>query len=163
VRDSRQPGRLHSYCRACCSVRGKAARERDPSRDVIRQRQKYWADPEATRQAAREYRQANIDRARQWDRARRPAVRAAKLLRNYGITVEQYDKLVDLQGGVCAICRREDDQGHQLAVDHCHSSGTVRGLLCHKCNVALGLFRDDPAALAAAAEYLRNPPAPGAI
>lgn len=163
VRDSGQPDRLHSYCRACCSTRTRAARDRDPGRDVARQRQKYWANPEAARQATREYRQANIDRVRQWDRARRPAVRAAKLLRSYGITVEQYEKLADMQGGVCAICRRKDDQGHLLAVDHCHDSGAVRGLLCHKCNVALGLFRDDPAALTAAAEYLRNPPAPGAI
>lgn len=63
------------------------------------------------------------------------------------------------QGGVCAICGNgaEDTQHGLLHVDHCHDKGHVRGLLCSPCNLALGLFRDNPALLRRAAEYLEAP------
>lgn len=63
------------------------------------------------------------------------------------------------QGGRCAICRREPEQGRRLAVDHDHATGEVRGLLCKACNTALGMFRDDVASLARAIGYLADPPA----
>jgi hypothetical protein len=67
----------------------------------------------------------------------------------------------ELQEGRCAICKSplsEGQKGH--AVDHCHTTGTVRGLLCPSCNLGLGKFRDDPQLLSEAVRYLqaaRNP------
>ena len=65
------------------------------------------------------------------------------------------------QDGKCANCRRPPEQVHRksgkvrdLAVDHCHETKAVRGLLCTDCNMAIGLLRDDPALLRAAADYL---------
>lgn len=76
--------------------------------------------------------------------------------RTYGLTQGGYAELQAIHGGRCAICG--DPAKDALNVDHCHDTGTVRGLLCEKCNLGLGLFADDPERLRAAAEYLRNAP-----
>lgn len=59
--------------------------------------------------------------------------RARKLMVRYGITSEEYDHMLDMQDGRCAICRRSPRSKH-LAVDHDHTTGHVRGLLCDRCN-----------------------------
>ena len=74
-------------------------------------------------------------------------------LKQYGISSAIYDKMLDDQGGGCAICRRTFPR---LVVDHCHRDGHVRGLLCHGCNRAIGYMRDDTVALAAAIIYLKS-------
>jgi Recombination endonuclease VII len=74
--------------------------------------------------------------------------------RVYGISLEDYDVMFERQGGACAICKRT---GVTLCVDHCHLTGEVRGLLCIRCNSAIGFCSDDPAVLLAAADYLRAP------
>jgi hypothetical protein len=67
--------------------------------------------------------------------------------KKYGITVEQYNQMLDEQNHVCKICKQVCKSGKRLAVDHCHETGLVRGLLCAKCNTNLGRIED----------YLRNP------
>jgi hypothetical protein len=75
----------------------------------------------------------------------------------YGLTVEQYEALLERQAGRCAICRTDEPGGRgNWHVDHCHESNAVRGLLCATCNVGLGMFRDDPTRLAAAIAYLKE-------
>jgi len=73
----------------------------------------------------------------------------------YGITLDQYDALWTSQGGICAICRKAPNHGRPLHVDHCHSTGVVRGLLCMHCNRGVGGFMDNPDWCEAAARYLR--------
>lgn len=82
--------------------------------------------------------------------------REYRLLRNYGITEADYDRMALEQGGRCAICATDDPGGGNefWSVDHCHDSGRVRGLLCNKCNMALGLMGDDPVRLTSAIAYL---------
>ena len=81
--------------------------------------------------------------------------RRSLLKKRYGITPEQYDEIFKRQGGVCAICLAPPgDQGNRLAVDHCHSTGTVRGLLCFKCNTFLGRIDDSPEAAQRVVAYL---------
>jgi hypothetical protein len=60
----------------------------------------------------------------------------------------------DAQGGLCAICQREEAVVGRLVIDHDHATGRVRRLLCNRCNLALGLLDDDPTRLEAAAAYL---------
>lgn len=72
------------------------------------------------------------------------------LMRRYGIGADDFDRLVEEQGGVCAICGRPDPEH----VDHSHTTGAVRGILCFNCNGGLGQFRDSIDALRAAAAYL---------
>lgn len=79
----------------------------------------------------------------------------ANLRLHYGMTLEDYDARLAGQEGVCAICGR-GPEGFQrsFAVDHDHTSGRVRGILCPDCNRGLGGFRDDPVLLQKAIEYL---------
>lgn len=73
---------------------------------------------------------------------------------NYGLTQEQYDALLEKQGGRCAIVGCESEG--PLHVDHCHDSGTVRGLLCGGCNKALGFIRNNPIIATGLALYLES-------
>ena len=76
------------------------------------------------------------------------------LQKKYDITLEQYIAILKSQNGVCAICCGIERTGKQLAVDHCHKTKKIRGLLCSSCNNALGRFKDNPNTLIAAANYL---------
>lgn len=82
--------------------------------------------------------------------------RSNGLKRNYGITLEDYDKMYEQQGGCCAICWTTKPGGrwNHFAVDHNHKTGAVRELLCQNCNTALGLMQDSPDLLRFAANYL---------
>lgn len=82
--------------------------------------------------------------------------RPLHLKRRYGITEEEYSRMFKGQGGVCKICGRPELKRKHLSVDHCHTTGVVRGLLCNACNVAIGHMQDDPELLIKAAEYLRR-------
>ena len=83
----------------------------------------------------------------------------AIIRRQYGITLKEYYKLIELQGGGCYICgRTQEPDGRKLSIDHDHSNGKVRGVLCYACNKALGLFYDKSERLRKAAEYLEKPP-----
>ncbi|WP_415651065.1 endonuclease VII domain-containing protein [Rhodococcus qingshengii] len=76
------------------------------------------------------------------------------LRKAYGMTQDEYDQLMDSQGGCCAICKSSDvDVWH---IDHCHTTGRVRGILCPHCNRGLGMFRDQPQFLRDAALYLER-------
>lgn len=60
------------------------------------------------------------------------------------------------QGGVCAVCGDPRTKGKRLCIDHDHTTGEVRGLLCDRCNKGIGLFRDDPATIMSAINYLKK-------
>lgn len=75
--------------------------------------------------------------------------------RHYGLTLDDYDRMQLAQNGVCAICKKPDPN-KRLSVDHNHMTKQIRGLLCHNCNVALGLLKDNPYVLDNAATYLRS-------
>ena len=82
------------------------------------------------------------------------------LLRNYKITLADYEKMYLAQEGKCKICGGEgflmaEHHKVRLVVDHCHSTGMVRGLLCHNCNRALGLLQDSVDSLQRALDYLK--------
>lgn len=103
------------------------------------------------------------------DRALNPEkYRNSYLVRNFGLTLEEYAAISDRQGHRCAICGEPEKaiiQGNEmpLAVDHCHIGGQVRGLLCARCNQGIGHLKDDVTILRAAIAYLEKhtlPPTP---
>ncbi len=100
---------------------------------------------------------------REYNRNNPDARRNVDFKRKFGITVDKYNEMLILQKGVCAICGKPESsidhrtkQIRNLAVDHCHSSGKVRGLLCSCCNVAIGQLKDDIALLSSAISYLQR-------
>lgn len=80
--------------------------------------------------------------------------RKYELAHYYGITEDEFQIMVDKQNNVCAICKQNPEQ--YLAIDHCHDTGKIRGLLCRKCNSAIGLFNEDVDRLTSALEYIRK-------
>lgn len=76
--------------------------------------------------------------------------------RTYGITEAQYDAMLAAQGHRCAICRTDTPTAKGWAIDHCHDSDMVRGILCARCNSAIGLLDENPRVIAAAAEYVKR-------
>lgn len=82
-----------------------------------------------------------------------------RLKREYGISLDQYNKVFEYQKLSCAICKLPHVLGKpRLSVDHCHTTGELRGLLCWGCNRKIGAFNDNVALLKAAVAYLIKPP-----
>ena len=141
-RQKPQAQRPYLVCRLCKSETDKAYRQKNQQR--IQDRQNQWRLQ---------------NKEKHWKTQRRHSLK-----KQYGITQEQFDAMWASQEGLCAICKTAPDlfigsrQPHWLSlyVDHDHATGTVRGLLCWNCNVALGHFKDDLGRLAAAITYLRS-------
>ena len=123
---------LTYYCKSCVCITNKERYESDPDRKKKRAK---WYRPEAARND--------------------------HLLRTFGLTAEQYNTMSKSQGGVCKICGCAETALYKgtvrnLAIDHCHDTGKVRGLLCQKCNTSIGRFNDDPELLQKAVDYLKE-------
>ena len=90
------------------------------------------------------------------------APRRTRLKNVYGITLDDYSRMLDEQQGVCAICQQEctvysGKEDTILCIDHDHETGEVRGLLCNACNLGLGYFHDSVKGLQRAIKYLESP------
>jgi hypothetical protein len=122
------------------------ARERSrlsARKPASRKRQKSWAEknPDKVSAIKKRYRVRHPDR-----------VKADKLRRLYGLTLEEQQAMVEDQGGKCAICATNA----ATHVDHNHKTGEVRGILCNGCNRGLGFFKDSRIRLLSAALYLEG-------
>jgi hypothetical protein len=123
-------------------------------------RRRYLANTQAAIDRVRRWQQANPERVNATQRARRAKPeaklreRAGHLMRKYGMTIEQYDAMLEAQGGGCFICGRPPREDISLHVGHDHSTGKVRGILCFCCNNALADFQEDPELLKKAATYV---------
>jgi hypothetical protein len=106
----------------------------------------------ANRQRYNEQRKAK--RASEPINSKRARERRETLLTKYGLTAEQYEAMVQKQGGRCLIC--QNLARHRLCVDHDHDTGEVRGLLCRHCNSGLGHFKDDEHLILVAMKYLER-------
>ena len=110
-------------------------------------------NPEARHTECKECAKARVTAAHDPERYRRDHLR-----RQYGITPEQYDEMLNKQQGTCAVCGTDTPGNSRrttyFVVDHCHTTQKVRGLLCHQCNTALGLIKDNPETLAKMIGYL---------
>jgi hypothetical protein len=151
-------------CKTCASARlkiryqinGEEIRKRVSARRV--------ANRETTNAKLREYYKENADtlKAQKKERYRKnpkryqAETRRVKLFSGYGLTLEQYDLMVVKQAGRCAICAGPPVHNKRLTVDHDHSDGTVRGLLCSECNSGLGFFKDSVLILERALKYIQR-------
>ncbi len=102
----------------------------------------------------------HLQYAKEWNKAS-PTKRVrynftSNLNFRYGISADQFNDLLKKQKGVCAICGKREmrRRSKRLSVDHCHKSQKIRGLLCYRCNIGLGIFKDSPDLLRRAAKYV---------
>lgn len=104
------------------------------------------------------YTRKNSEKKKQQDRDRYHNFKDVWLNQNYkrtyGISLEQYNEMLKQQKGTCAICKNKCPSARRLAVDHSHTTGIVRGLLCIHCNQGIGHLKDDPSLLRKAIDYL---------
>ena len=118
----------------------------------IASKAKEWKakNPERYRAIQQRYRDRNKTKAKARSRGQH-------LKKKYGMTEAEYSTLLEEQGGGCAICMTKTWSGKNRApvIDHDHRTGKARGILCHKCNVAIGLAGEDPERLEAMAVYIR--------
>ena len=82
--------------------------------------------------------------------------REYQLKTHYGISIEEFNKLFDDQNKACKICNKQNTCGKNWHVDHCHQTGKIRGILCAKCNQALGMVYDDIKILQNMIQYLED-------
>lgn len=102
-------------------------------------------------------RQRNLEAVKKYRKANAPKVRDMRLKLLYGISREDWEKMLTRQEGRCAICsERFDEDPRNIHVDHDHVTGKVRDLLCGNCNRGLGCFRDNEVLLFHAQGYLRK-------
>jgi hypothetical protein len=123
--------------------------------DKARKDRERWANCTPEHRAERVQKKREYDRNMTQEKAAEYArnKRKSKLKRKYGLTLDDFENILTEQGGGCSICKAVPER--PLDIDHCHTTGHVRGLLCNKCNTGLGLFGDSPERLEAAAKYLR--------
>lgn len=105
--------------------------------------------------------EARAEYQREYRRKNKERVQGHEIKTRFGISLDDYNKMMEDQQGVCKICGLPESKldhrsklPRRLAVDHCHSTGKVRGLLCSDCNTALGLMKDNPKLLNEAIKYL---------
>lgn len=87
-------------------------------------------------------------------KSRKKVTRRSDLKKRYNLSTEEYDYISFKQGHTCAICGTKSTNGRRLSVDHDHSTGAIRGLLCPSCNTGIGQLKDDPDLVIKAYNYL---------
>src|SRR3989304_4571809 len=88
--------------------------------------------------------------------ARQRLQKRSRRLGRYGITQIEFEALLNEQGGICAVCGTSNWGAHGPVVDHNHTTEAIRGILCHKCNVAAGHLNENPVLAARLSEYLKD-------
>jgi len=127
---------LEYRCKECCNVRSRAYQLKNPDK---------------TR-----------SRNRKWLRLNRVKSKGYKLKASYDLTMENYNKMLIEQNGVCAVCKNPENTKHRsgctnrLSVDHNHTTGKIRQLLCTRCNSLIGMSKENISTLLAAVDYLRK-------
>jgi len=124
----------------------------------IKKREKAYrlSHREELRTKRRAYGLANKEKRRAYRLEHKGRARALHLLKQYGLLEAEFNALLNQQGGQCKICGSKEWKGPAPYVDHDHTTGRVRGILCHNCNVALGLVMENVETLKKMIEYLKG-------
>lgn len=143
----------------------KASREwKQRNKDKVAVKQKEWREKnqEKRKEAKAAWDKANQEAKKKHNKTfktKNPLYFIDKHLRNtYGITLDEYNALLTVQNNKCAGCGTDSEkaQRNKLYVDHCHSTGKIRGLLCQQCNTALGMVKDNINTLSSLISYLKQ-------
>lgn len=140
-----------NVCKDCRSTYGKTWRNVNADTHRVNKAIYHQSIKEEANAKLREWRKANPDKQKEQN-----------LKHFFGITLADYNSIKESQNGVCAICELPETSKHQsgktrdLAVDHCHTTGKIRGLLCTRCNNGIGNFKDNTEFLQKAINYLKD-------
>ena len=137
-----------SYCIPCRRIKQKEWIAADPKRsEKVRKRAADWAknNPERVKASNDKYRKKNLKTIKE-----RSAHQHRK--RTYGLSEEDYTRILEKQNGLCAICQSDI----KLWVDHDHSTGIVRGLLCPSCNTLVGYIETHGSLIDRASKYIKD-------
>lgn len=120
----------------------------------------YECNREAVKKSYKKHREKTLIRTRErYYRTPREKINKSYrkwiLSSKFGISIDEYNNLLEIQNGVCAICKNFNKEKN-LAVDHDHETGKIRGLLCSRCNLGIGQFNDNIQLLSDAISYLEN-------
>lgn len=137
-----------SRCNQCDSISSSAWYQKNKERVRNRCKNRYQANKKKYAEYTRKWRESNISRARQLGVENRRKLK-------YGVDKLRYNEMLLESGGCCGICR-EPFGSDRPNIDHDHSTGVVRELLCRRCNHGLGNFRENPALFEAAVAYLNK-------
>ncbi len=138
-------------CNECQKEMSRQFRENHPEKAKASKQQWYRNNRKYHLEWCKQYNKRNKER---WIENNR----RSHLKRKFNLTPEEYDRLLEAQGGVCVICRKPESQKrvNRLAVDHDHQTHRIRGLLCRSCNTALGKFNESVDCLRCAINYLES-------
>lgn len=163
---------MNKLCRRCNTEKPlsdfrKASKEKDgyqysckkcSNEDTKKWRKKNY---ELEKERARIRRHSNLDKhnatTRRWRENNPDKVKALHLKKKYNLTLDQWNSMFLEQQGKCKVCEtHQDNLEKELAVDHCHKTGKIRGLLCVRCNRAIGLLEDRIDLLEKSINHLRQ-------
>jgi recombinational DNA repair protein (RecF pathway) len=164
-------GGLNAWCIECFKAKHKVTYNLNKEAYKARARKDHETNRERNKKRMNEWRAANIDKVlekkkeyyknnkemvlegvKRWRENNPDKVKSAKLKRAYGITLEEYNVLLEKHDNRCYACGRTDS----LVVDHCHTTGVIRGILCNNCNSALGFVNDEIETLNRMIDYLER-------
>jgi hypothetical protein len=159
-KDSAQKSGLTCSCKDCRSLYNKTQRRElitPLKRKILREKSRAWYWKRRSPETLKKHCEQEKQRYKQ----NKKQIRKRIIARKYNVTVNWYNETLDKQRGICAICQKPETAKwggnvKQLAVDHCHSTEKVRGLLCHACNTGIGSLNDDPLLLQRAIDYLNS-------
>jgi hypothetical protein len=138
-KDKRSPDGKMRRCKQCMSSDYKKWYKDNPEKIAV------------LREKDKEYRKEYYS-----DPKRREQYRIWYIIREYNLSEEDYLKLLEKQNNKCKICNKPEKSGRNLAIDHCHKTNKIRGLLCNQCNRALGYLKEDINLFEAAIKYLKE-------
>lgn len=131
---------LRSHCKDCTSKKTSTY---------------YSENSEKYKSLSKEWYIKNRSRLVEYNKNHKEETRQYNLMKKYGIGLDDFDALLKIQGGLCAICKKSSGT-KPLFVDHCHKTGKVRGLLCGSCNSAIGLLKESTTSMTRAIKYLKK-------
>jgi len=152
--------KYHEEHREEILAKQKIYRDNNKEKCAIAKAKCYYQSKEEYSQSRKEYYQKNKERILSQVKKYRDnnidAIKDRNRVKNYGLVLGDFDKMIISQDNKCCICNKELGVGKEIAIDHCHTSGNVRGILCSGCNLMLGMAYDDIEIFKSAILYLEK-------
>jgi len=136
---------LKNHCKTCSKIQNKQQYLKNRENRLEKQCQYYLKNSEHVKEYGKNWRKRNREYCKEYD-----------LHRHYNLTKIEFEKILIDQNFKCAICNEILVPGKQTHIDHCHNSMKVRGILCHRCNTGIGLFKESIYNLKEAIKYIEK-------